>query len=197
MDSKLIADLKEEHRTIERLLASLLRLTVKASIGDSYTKPLLERHLELFRCFLDALHHGREEELLFKAMNAAGMPFERGPLSVMLAEHEQGRNHVAALGQVASGAGTLSLADFESLRHYASAFVETLSAHIAKEEGVLYPMAEARLGAEGIARLDDQALTWISPLELGRGRLLADAELLCESSMVQTTPPPARVAKSA
>mgnify|MGYP003865111075 CR=1 FL=1 len=47
--------------------------------------------LEFLKIFADRCHHGKEEELLFPALETAGIPRDRGPLGVMLSEHQSGR----------------------------------------------------------------------------------------------------------
>jgi hemerythrin-like domain-containing protein len=187
--SKLISDLKEEHRTIERLLASLIRVAAHANVGDQVTKPLLTNHVTLFRVLADSFHHGREEEILFKAMHESGMPYERGPLSVMLREHDEGRKCVSALSEIATAPGPLSASNLEGIRYYAAAFAELLSSHIAKEDNVLYPMAEARLGFEGLAKLDVVAGTSPNQDGLDRLHLIKAAEHLSESTLVTSNTP--------
>jgi hemerythrin-like domain-containing protein len=184
MQSQLIIELKEEHRTIERLLASLIRVAAHANVGDQVTKPLLTNHVTLFRVLADSFHHGREEEILFKAMHESGMPYERGPLSVMLREHDEGRKCVSVLAEIATAPGPLSASNLEGIRHYAAAFAELLSSHIAKEDNVLYPMAEDRLGLEGLAELDEAARTRQTEEGLDRFHLIKTAEHLSESTLV-------------
>jgi hemerythrin-like domain-containing protein len=183
MESTLIRDLSEEHRSIERLLASLLRIVAKASVGDAETKALLARHLELFRALLDSLHHGREEDILFEALAATGMSRVQGPVAVMLSEHELGRKCVLALGDIASAAGPLMLAELTLLRRHASAFVELLSSHIAKEDNILYPMARARLGEFGLTRIDAAATAWSRHSRDERARLMALVEQLSQATL--------------
>lgn len=50
----------------------------------------LEQLLNFFRVFADLCHHGKEEQYLFPALEAAGIPRESGPAGVMLAEHAEG-----------------------------------------------------------------------------------------------------------
>lgn len=178
MESKLIDDLSEEHRSVERLLASLLHITAKGRAGDEVTKLLLARHLHLFRELMDVLHHGREEDILFESMLAAGMPREQGPVAVMLAEHEQGRSHVMAMGQVAAVSGALTASELDTLNRHATAFVQLLSSHIAKEDNILYPMAYRLLGEAGIRRIDDADATLQMQTPGERARLMTEAERL-------------------
>ncbi len=53
--------------------------------------------------FADQCHHGKEEDLLFPAMEAAGIPRESGPIGVMLEEHNIGRQYVRGMAEAVSG----------------------------------------------------------------------------------------------
>lgn len=190
MISKLITDLSEEHVVIERLLASLLHVAAQAAEGDTYTKPLLTRHLELFRRLLDTVHHGREEEILFEALRAAGMPTEHGPIAVMLVEHDLGRKHIATLDQVASSSGGLRGAELETLKTAAATFAQLLTAHIAKEENVLYPVARRHLGELGLRQVDEADATWQQRKSATRDRLIEEASQLAAVNL-ESRPRPA------
>jgi hemerythrin-like domain-containing protein len=179
MESTLISELMEEHRSIERLLGSLLRLAATAERFGAEARSRLAAHVEQFRSFLDGFHHGREEELLFVAMQDAGFAPTHGPLAVMLSEHEMGRARVQSLARIGSATGPLSPAELAELREHASAFAAILSAHIAKEDNVLYPMALARLGAAAWEKLEGDARRFAGAAPTPRDELLQRAKELC------------------
>ena len=53
--------------------------------------------MEFIATFADHNHHGKEEDILFPAMEKAGFPRDGGPVGVMLMEHTQGREYVGAM----------------------------------------------------------------------------------------------------
>jgi len=69
----------------------------------------------------------------------------------MLQEHDLGRQHVAVLAALAEGASPFAPADRERLSEAAGGYASLLRAHIEKEDGILYPMAEQRL-SEALVR---------------------------------------------
>jgi iron-sulfur cluster repair protein YtfE (RIC family) len=98
------------------------------------------------------LHHFRlEEDILFPALEQAH-PGARGPTSVMRGEHAQARRlleDLTAAAVMGSRSETLGLAE---------TLLMLLQQHNAKEEGILYPMADAVLETTGealAARLDE------------------------------------------
>ncbi|MGQ9493468.1 MAG: hemerythrin domain-containing protein [Anaerolineae bacterium] len=90
--------LMEEHRAIETVLNILENVCQRLETGKAVDAEHLEHILEFIRIFADRCHHGKEEDLLFPAMEKAGIPREGGPIGVMLIEHVQGRNYVRGMG---------------------------------------------------------------------------------------------------
>lgn len=79
--------------------------------------------LEFFTVFVDKCHHGKEEEeLLFPAMEQAGVARDRGPIGVMLREHELGRECVrkmkAAFSRLNTGDSQAATDFVRSARDY-------------------------------------------------------------------------------
>ena len=108
----------------------------------------LEEVVELIRKFADGLHHAKEENLLFPLMAEKGFSLEQGPVAVMLMEHEQGRRFVKGMTEnlVLFKNGQLSALNliYANMKGYA----ELLSNHIAKENNILFRMADKALTTE-------------------------------------------------
>jgi len=144
---KATEELKKEHRGIELMLHVLSAVSEKVGRGESMHLPHIDGIMEFLTVFIDKCHHGKEEEFLFPALEAAGVARDGGPIGVMLSEHEQGRRLVARLRQC--------MADYQSgdkqaaagIQQTVKAYVDLLNQHIAKEDTVLFPMADARLDA--------------------------------------------------
>lgn len=97
-----------------------------------------------------ARHFTLEEEALFPLLGHH-LSHEMGPLAVMLSEHAQFRQLQEGLSHaVESG-------DRDRQQACAQALIELLHAHIAKEDNVLFPMAEHLLGPDERAEVDRRA----------------------------------------
>lgn len=139
--------LREEHRAILRVLDGLDRLAADAASAGRVDAAGAARAIEFLRTFADAGHHLKEEKSLFPRL------VERGaapPVFVMLREHEDGRAMVRALDD-ASQAG-----DALAFRRAAADFSQLLRQHIAKEDHVLFPMAESLLSDQDFARISEE-----------------------------------------
>lgn len=130
--------LRDEHEVILRALALLERLGERLEAGRPVDRKALSWLVDFFRTFADRCHHGKEEQHLFPALERHGVPREGGPLGVMLQEHEEGRGLVRVMAQ---GDERLTA---EAIRGY----LALLRAHIDKENGVLFPLAEQVLPEE-------------------------------------------------
>jgi hemerythrin-like domain-containing protein len=145
--------LMQEHQLILRALDALDAFTVGISRGgDERTE--LSRFVRFIREFADARHHGKEEDILFKAMVAAGFPSDGGPIAVMLMDHEAGRAHVAAMAQHAAQSTPWNDQDRAAAVAGARGYADLLRGHIRKEDQILYPMARQRLHPEALAGVD-------------------------------------------
>ena len=114
--------------------------------GGSPVDPAdLESSVEFIRVFADKCHHAKEEGHLFPEMEKAGVPRERGPIGVMLADHVEGRKHVAAMAGAIPGIREGSVKAAEAFASAARGYGELLTGHIYKEDHILYPMADIRL----------------------------------------------------
>jgi hemerythrin-like domain-containing protein len=129
--------LREEHRVILRALGLLEAGAARLAGGRALPEGWWARMIEWLRAFADRNHHAKEERYLFPALAKAGVPAEGGPVAVMLAEHVEGR----ALVTLMESGGPRERPD--ATRRY----VELLRNHIDKENGVLFPLAEAVLEA--------------------------------------------------
>lgn len=140
--------LKEEHKAIKLMLRIAEKVNEKLEAGEEVNPEHLEQIVEFIRVFADKCHHGKEEDLLFVAMEEAGIPKDGGPIGVMLAEHDMGRGYVRGLSEAVArykaGDRGVSPAIIENARNY----VGLLSQHIDKEDNILYPMADMHLSED-------------------------------------------------
>jgi len=87
-------------------------------------------------------HFGWEENVLFPALEQAMGMAGMGPTAVMRAEHRQMRAVLAQMRGAIDGGDTGEVLD------QGDTLLMLIQQHNAKEEAMLYPMADQRLGAE-------------------------------------------------
>lgn len=148
-----IRELMDEHQIILRMLGALRGMCARS--GEAGTAPVadLEAAGDFVRSFADYTHHGKEEDLLFPAMEEAGVPRDGGPIAVMLMEHEMGRGYARAFSDaVARLKAGEKLAAGEAAQQ-AENYAGLLQAHIYKEDNILYPMAMENISESRFQRL--------------------------------------------
>jgi hemerythrin-like domain-containing protein len=138
--------LSAEHRVIEQVLDCLERMATDARSQASLDAGRAAQALEVLRTFADQIHHGKEEERLFPRMEARGIPRHVGPIAVMLDDHVFGRAQIRRMAEALEAGGADAPTRFADA---AMAYVEMLRDHIAKEDGVLFPLAESVLDDAG------------------------------------------------
>ena len=142
-------DLKHEHEAVLEMLGILDAMAGRLEEKRPVEPAHIDHVLDFLRGFVDKCHHGKEETALFPAMEAAGVLRTGGPIGVMLDEHETGRGFVR---QMAAAAGR----DGAGFARAARGYIELLTRHIAKENNVLFPMAERVLSAGTEVRLEQE-----------------------------------------
>ncbi len=146
-------DLRNEHEGIKMALAVLDRLANEIEADRAVSLDDLEQIVDFLKTFVDRCHHGKEEDLLFPALEAAGVPKENGPIGAMLADHTRGREYVRAMNDALAGVGAGAPADRKAFAVAAQGYARLLSDHIEKENNVLFVMAERQLPPEEHTRL--------------------------------------------
>ena len=170
-----VSILSGEHRVILQVITCLERMATQAA-GDTRIPDRFARlAIEVIRTFADRCHHGKEEDILFPALEAQVPGF--GPTAVMREEHVIGRRHVAAMEQA------IDTANVDGFVAAATGYTELLRAHIAKEDDILFRIAQTMLSpAQDEAIVE--AYRAIEHDDMGDGtheRMLAIADVLADA----------------
>jgi hemerythrin-like domain-containing protein len=144
--------LRDEHALILQVIDSLERLVDRGRAGVSPGET--RDFVDFFRLYTDALHHGKEEDLLFETMAEHGFPKASGPIAHMLEEHRLGR---ALVRQMSDGADTMEdhPSAWRSFESAARSYIELLRAHIGKEDHALFDMADDAIEGPACRKLCD------------------------------------------
>ncbi|MFQ5891618.1 MAG: hemerythrin domain-containing protein [Candidatus Methanofastidiosia archaeon] len=137
--------LKEEHEAIKLMLRILEMICKKLESGEEINPEHLSKILEFIKIFADKCHHGKEEDLLFPAMEKVGIPKEGGPIGVMLLEHDEGRDYIKGMSEAVAKYKTGDGKAFPKIVENARKYITLLTQHIDKEDNILYPMADMHL----------------------------------------------------
>jgi hemerythrin-like domain-containing protein len=133
--------LREEHVHILEVADALATLVGAADEGR-WDLDAFADCVTFIRLFADACHHGKEEDLLFPELEKSGLPRNQGPIAVMLQEHQQGRALARHMAGALDGARGGDVQARAMLRNAAAGYVNLIRGHIAKEDHVLFAMAD-------------------------------------------------------
>lgn len=143
-----IQELKAEHEAIQWMLRILDRVAGRLQASAPVAPDHLERVVEFLQVFADSCHHAKEEDLLFVAMEEAGISRQEDPIAVVMAEHATGRGYVRAMGEAIAGCREGDPDAASRFAQNARGYIDLLTQHIDKEDNVLYPMADRALSPD-------------------------------------------------
>jgi len=156
--------LKHEHQIILLVLKGAEAEADHIQETGEVDKAKIGKLVDFFRNFVDLCHHTKEEKHLFQRM-CCSVPQADRPVSVMLQEHEEGRRKVAALAEALAQSGAKAA---RAVHDILLAYAALLRQHIAKEDNILYPMADNGLDSQDQQKLSE-AFEKVESEEMGKG----------------------------
>lgn len=142
MATDITQTLVEEHRLILRMIALLEQNAPRTAAGQYSNWQFYLDGIDFIRQYADRFHHAKEEDVLFEALVKNGMPKEHSPVAAMLMEHDQGRAFVKNMEEAVREAQAGRSGSYQAIADNALGYAELLKQHIAKEDTILYPLAE-------------------------------------------------------
>jgi hemerythrin-like domain-containing protein len=151
---KATQDLRNEHEAILHVFQILDAMRASDTQTNAEQLQFGGELVNFLKIFADKCHHGKEENYLFTALEAAGVPNANGPIGQMLHEHVLGRQHIAEMAAALAGQ------DLAAFKQAALDYQELLRGHIAKENEVLFVLADRILDEEKQSDLFENFETW-------------------------------------
>tara|TARA_B100000029_G_scaffold8071_1_gene8543 strand:+ start:350 stop:904 length:555 start_codon:yes stop_codon:yes gene_type:complete len=135
--------LRNDHKLIEKVLHALGTTIKLLKDGKQIPEQILLPTLDFTQNFTDICHHGKEEEVLFPALEKAGMPTNMGPIRMMLIDHKRTKEiaeHISV-----SSKKYLENGNSDYLIESLELYVQHVTEHLWKENNRLFMMADSRL----------------------------------------------------
>lgn len=149
---ELLDDLRLEHDLIGRVLGALRTYAPRLVAGQAPAEDGFV-FLQFLETYAGHWHHEREEGVLFPALvKEALLPGERGPIAVLLGEHD------ALADRLSEMRHALCESDFAMFERLASDYTDALWCHIDAENSVLFPESERQLRRNGVHELPSRPL---------------------------------------
>lgn len=169
--------LLEEHDNISEFNQVVREISLRLLGGEEIGLDDLRFCLDFIKTYADGIHHGKEEDILFKEIeDGLGQVGRNLTRHGMLVEHDLARYYVNELGQAIDSYGrTMSQASILDLITYLMAYRDLLERHIYKENELVYSYAENHLARETLDLIDRKTLDFESD---GRNKEVKDKYLL-------------------
>jgi hemerythrin-like domain-containing protein len=145
----------DEHECIKSMLSIIEKIVNDIEKGEPLNTEHFGKILDFIKGFADKNHHHKEEDILFPAMVKHGIPNEGGPISVMLHEHQSGRNYVKGMSEAFDGYKSGNPSATNNLISNAVSYVQLLRNHIEKENNILFMMADKVLNEKEQSEIFD------------------------------------------
>lgn len=146
--------LANEHRCIQRVVSALALHADAIESGSPPDLRMLGDVVGFMRAYADEVHHGKEESLLFPALERRGVPSGGCPLGALMHEHIAGRALVAELAAAVSSCCADTAIGNEALVRCLQGLVALYPSHIWKEDYLLFPMAGKVLQEDDLSRMN-------------------------------------------
>jgi hemerythrin-like domain-containing protein len=134
-------NLEDDHIYVLKL-TDVMKVLVSSEKADVDN---VENIIDIIRNFADGLHHAKEENLFFPALEKKGFSAQQGPVAVMLHEHIQGRSYVKGISHNLDLFKKGNKEALTAVHQNMSAYADLLVNHIAKENNILFRMADKSL----------------------------------------------------
>jgi len=145
-----VGPLMEEHRVIEKIVPIIRRIAAAGRCDGKIDLREVDLTLDFVRAYADRCHHGKEEDILFAALDrkplAAG---HRKTLDELVEEHKQGRRAVREAVETAEACRCGDQAQLPVIIERLEFLADFYPGHIKKEDrGFFLPVMDYFDGAE-------------------------------------------------
>ena len=151
---KATADLRNEHEAILHVFKILDAMRASDAQTGKEQLQFGGELVNFLKIFADKCHHGKEENYLFTALEEAGVPNANGPIGQMLREHVLGRQYITEMQAALEGQ------DLATFKQAAFDYQQLLRQHIAKENDVLFVLADRVLDLQKQNELFEKFEAW-------------------------------------
>lgn len=149
-----IEHLVEEHRIIAKAVSVTQEFRREIQSGASIRPKRYWMLIDFWSTFADIVHHGKEEQVLFPAIEQHGGSSEFGDtIDQLVEEHMQLLGYISDLRRSAKPAFTGSKAAREQVIRCLDEYVNLTAPHIQLEDAELFPRAATIFSEKEMARL--------------------------------------------
>lgn len=131
-------NLEDDHVHILKMIDVMEKIVHDKASDISH----IETIAGIIRNFADGIHHAKEENIFFPFLSDKGFSSQQGPVAVMLHEHELGREFVKNISDNIAHFKGGDKSVLPEIHHNMTGYADLLKNHIAKENNILFRMAD-------------------------------------------------------
>ncbi len=134
-----IGPLMWEHRLIERMISVMKAKTETMRAEGSPDPVFIDTAADFFRTYADRCHHGKEEDILFQALESKSLSSEHGKIvQELMEDHKFGRARVRALLEAKEAFVGGDTDAFKEIMENLHILINFYPKHIRKEDKVFF-----------------------------------------------------------
>ncbi len=146
-----------EHRLIERMIAIITRHIGTIETENRTDSGFIDAVTDFIRTYADKAHHGKEEDILFAALEKKPMAeLDKALMYELVDEHVFGRETTKALVDANTRYGNGDRSALADMKEHLQTLVDFYPRHIEKEDKNFFPSTERYFTADELdAMLED------------------------------------------
>jgi len=147
----------DEHQYILRALKTARQMCKQVMEKGKVETEDFYKFIDFVRNFADKYHHGKEEVILFRLMEAEiGQMAVEGPIRGMLVEHDLGRLYMSRLEKALEDYKEGNKDTMLDIIANTISYTHLLNQHINTEDKTLYPFAQRRLSKTSLKKMNEE-----------------------------------------
>jgi hemerythrin-like domain-containing protein len=133
-----------EHRLIERMIAVVEAALGRIESAGEVDPLFIDATVDFMRTYADRTHHGKEEDILFRALDTKDLsPDDRMVMNELVQEHAFGRKITKALVGANARCRAGDASALPGIAEALKTLVDFYPKHIEKEDKVFFPASRA------------------------------------------------------
>jgi hemerythrin-like domain-containing protein len=138
-----------EHRLIERMIEVIRRTLEQVEKTQSIDPYFIDTAVDFIRMYADRMHHGKEEDILFRNLEKKDLSSEdRRVMKELIEEHTFGRETTRSLVEANTRYRNGEAAALAEVSSRLETLVSFYPKHIEKEDKVFFPASRAYFSDE-------------------------------------------------
>ncbi len=164
--------LKQEHREIGRAISVMRSVADRMEAGEEIDPKIIGDILFFLMEFADLCHHGKEEKVLFPALEERAGDAGRKITDRLMADHRIGREHIAAMVKESKNYERDKRGAQEKLAREMMEYISLLTEHIRLENTTFSDLVDRSFSEEEGERLVARCDEVERELAVGHDQLL-------------------------